>query len=358
MSTRLSLHDVHVAGGARIAAPCGTPLPVSYGDPAAEHRAVRTAVGIVDRSYAGLVEVTGKDRAAFLNGMLTNDVQALAPGQGCGAAFLDAHGKIQALLAVLACEDRLLVIVTGGTAARLIELLDRFLFSERVELRDASNESVRLMVAGPGTAARVEQLAGVSLPAGPWHHVLGSIGGVPVRVARGADETGEPEAWLIAPGESGPLLWETVRDAGARPVGLTALDALRVEAGTAWYGHDADERTLLPELPLQKLVSSTKGCYIGQEVVVRIRDRGHVNRFLAGLALDGDEVPQAGAPVTAAGKEIGRVTSAVRSFDLGRPIALAMIRREQGRPGTAVTIGADGRSLEGRVTGLPFRAGS
>ncbi len=354
MPTQLLLHDVHLTDGAQIAAPCGLLLPMAYGDAAGEHRAVRTAVGVIDRSYSGLVEATGRDRAVFLNGMLTNDVKSLAPGQGCGAAFLDAHGKVQSLLAVLACQDCLLMIVPGGTAARLVELLDKFLFSERVTLRDASAESIRLMLAGPGTPALVERLAEVALPASAWHHAVGRIGDVAVRVVRGAGETGEPEAWLIAPSGNGASLWEKVRAGGARPVGLTALDALRVEAGTAWYGHDADERTLLPEVPFQKLVSDTKGCYIGQEVIVRIRDRGHVNRFLTGLTLDGDAVPQSGAPVVVAGQEVGRVTSAVWSFELGRPIALAMVRREHGQPGAAVTVDAGGRSIPGQVIGLPF----
>jgi folate-binding protein YgfZ len=354
MPARLLLHDAHLTEGARIEAPCGLLLPVSYGDVAGEHRAVRTAAGVIDRSYAGLVEVTGKDRAAFLNGMLTNDIRSLAPGQGCDAAFLDAHGKVQSLLAVLACQEQLLLLVRGGTAARLVDLLDRFLFSEQVSLRDVSDESVLLMLAGPGAAAMVEQVAGASLPTDPWHHTAGRVGDVGVRVLRGAGETGETEAWLCASSGDGPLLWEKVRAAGAKPVGLFALDALRVEAGTAWFGHDADESTLLPELPLETLVSSSKGCYIGQEVIVRIRDRGHVNRVLTGLTLDGDEVPPSGAPVVIDGREVGRVTSAVRSFALGRPIALGMLRREHGQPGTAVTVDVGGRSIRGEVIRLPF----
>jgi folate-binding protein YgfZ len=354
MPGQLLLHDAHLSAGARIAAPCGVLLPVSYGDPAGEYHAVRTAVGVIDRSWVGLVEASGADRAAFLNGMLTNDIKSLAPGQGCGAAFLDAHGKVQSLLAVLADPEQALLLVRGGTAARLVELLDRFLFSERVSLRDASNESVLLLLAGPGTAALVRELAGVSLPTAAWHHVPGRVGEVAVRLIGGDGETGEPEAWLCAPSADGPRLWDQVCAAGARPVGLSALDVLRVEAGTVWYGHDADESTLLPELPLGSLVSSTKGCYIGQEVVVRIRDRGHANRAVTGLAFDGDEVPQPGAPVVVEGRAIGRVTSAVRSFGLGRPIALGMIRREHARPGTVVTVDAGGHAIPGQVTGLPF----
>jgi folate-binding protein YgfZ len=343
-----------VRAGALIDAPCGIALPISYGDPAAEHRAVREAVGAVDRSHYGVLEVTGKDRVSFLQGMLTSDIQALAPGQGCGAAFLDAHGKVQMLLSVLALSDRLLVIVPTGLAAKLRDALDRFLFSERVDMRDASDESAMFLLAGPRAPELVERLTGVGLPVAPWHHTESMAGGISVRVVRGAGETGATEAWLLGRREDGAALWDAILAAGARPVGLTALDVLRVEAGTPWLGHDVDETTLLPEIPTEGLVSPTKGCYIGQEVVVRVRDRGHVNRRLTGLILDGDVVPRPGAAVAADGKEIGRITSAVRSFALGRPIALGFVRREHWVPGTPVVVRDGEREMSARVAGLPF----
>jgi aminomethyltransferase len=351
---RLPLHDAHVRAGALIDAPCGIALPMSYGDPAAEHRVVRTAVGVVDRSHYGVLEVCGRDRASFLHGMLTNDIKALGPGQGCAAAFLDAHGKVQMLLAVLAFADRLLLIVPMGLAAKLREGLDRYLFSERVEMRDASDESAMFVLAGPQTGGAVEQLAGRALPDTAWAHADVTVSGVPARVVRGGGETGETEAWLMEPRAQGAALWDAILATGARPVGLTALDALRVEAGTPWLGHDVDESVLLPEMPSAPLVSYAKGCYIGQEIVVRIRDRGHVNRLLTGLMLEGETVPRAGAPVMVAGKDTGRVTSAVRSFALGRPIALAFVRREHSAPGTVVTVRDGEHDLPARVTTLPF----
>jgi len=115
-----------------------------------------------------------------------------------------------------------------------------------------------------------------------------------------------------------------------------------------------DTTILLPEIPIERLVSHTKGCYIGQEVVVRIRDRGHVNRHLRGLVIDGPTTPAAGAQVTADGSEIGRVTSATWSFGLRHPIALAFIRRQHADPGTRVTVLADGAELAATVSALPF----
>jgi aminomethyltransferase len=351
---RLPLHDAHVRAGAVIDAPCGIALPMSYGDPAGEHRAVRDAVGVFDRSHYGVLEIGGPDRTSFLQGMLTNDVRALGPGQGCAAALLDAHGKVQLLVAVLATEDRLLALVPGGRAAKLRDALDRFLFSERVEMRDASDDFATFVVAGPASPATVERLAGLALPITPWHHGSAVVDGRPVRVVRGAGETGGPEAWLLGRREDGEPLWRAILAAGVRPVGLTALDALRVEAGTPWFGHDVDESVLLPEIASEALVSSTKGCYLGQEVVVRVRDRGHVNRRLTGLVLDGDILPRPGAAVVAGGREVGRITSVARSPALGRPIALAFVRREHWEPGSVVAVRVDGRDLAARVTALPF----
>jgi folate-binding protein YgfZ len=115
-----------------------------------------------------------------------------------------------------------------------------------------------------------------------------------------------------------------------------------------------DESVLLPEIPFENLLSHTKGCYPGQEVVVRIRDRGHVNRMLRGLTVDGDQVPEPGADVLADDTTIGKVTSAVRSFGLSRPIALAFVRRQHGEPGTRVSVRFSGTTVAATVSALPF----
>jgi folate-binding protein YgfZ len=127
-----------------------------------------------------------------------------------------------------------------------------------------------------------------------------------------------------------------------------------VEGGEPVFGIDVDETVLLPELRREDLISYTKGCYIGQELVARVKYRGHVNRALAGLRLEGEMVPRPGAPVVAEGKEIGRLTSSVRSLALGLPIALGYLRREYLEPGTPVAVGADDPLIPARVAALPF----
>ena len=302
--------------------------------------------------------MTGRDRVAFLQGMLTNDLKVLNPGQGCPAAFLDAHGKVQALLTVLSLEDRLLLMLNGGSAEKTLQVLDKFLISEKAFFRDVSAETALFLLAGPATAAVVERLTGEPPLPGAWAHAERRVAEIPVRVITGGGETGEAEAWLHAPLSAGERLWGEALEAGKplrlRPIGVTALDVLRVEAGTLWYGHDVDETVLLPEIPAGRYVSYTKGCYIGQEVVARIKYRGHVNRSLTGLTFDGDRVANSGAAIEAEGRQVGHVTSAVSSYALNRPIALAFVRREHLEPGTRVTVRDDDLSLTARVTALPF----
>jgi aminomethyltransferase len=351
MAQRLPLHDRHVAAGARFAAPCEVELAQDYGDPAAEYAAVRTAVGLIDLSEAGIVEVTGRDRAAFLHAMLSNDIKGLGPGRGCTSALLDVHGKVQTLLLVWVLDERILLVSPHGMAATTIGDLERYLFSEKVVLRDATGELALLLLAGPGAPALAQGLTGTAVPEEPWAHVATKVNGVDARLIRGGGETGEPEVWVV--GASGDELWAALLTAGARPVGLTARESLRLEAGTPRFGHDIDQSVLLPELGAPHLVSNTKGCYLGQEVVVRIRDRGHVNRHLRGLVLAADTVPAPGDAVVAADQEVGRVTSATWSFGLGRPLALGFVRRQHAEPGTSVVIRNRAGELSATVTALP-----
>jgi folate-binding protein YgfZ len=344
---------LHRAQGAVMQETCGFVLPRNYGDVVAEHEAATKAVGVADRSLIGKVTVTGRDRQAFLQGMLSNEVKNLQPGQGTAAAFLDAHGKVMTLLEVFVLEDRLLLALPPGLTSLTVERLDKFLISEKAYFEASDDSFAVLAVEGSGAEALLSSLCGRGLDLVPFQHVEVSIAGAPVRVIR-RSETGGPgfQCWTM-PFHGAPL-WEVLVKAGAKPVGEEALNVLRVEAGIPRYGHDVDETVILPETRLEQLVSYNKGCYIGQEVVARVKYRGHVNRALSGLTLDGDQVPAAGASVLAEDKEIGRITSSVRSIALGRPIALGYVRREHFIPGTAVTVRDGDAMLPAHVAELPF----
>jgi folate-binding protein YgfZ len=352
---RLALEELHRAQGAVMEGTGEWLLPRHYGDVVAEHAAARDGVGVVDRSHVGKVTVTGRDRQAFLQGMLSNEIKSLSPGQGAAAAFLDAHGKVMALLHVYVLDDRLLLELPTGLTEKTLQLLDKFLISEKVYFEAADESFAVFGLEGRGAPPVLSLLAGRKLELAPHEHAEVAVDGMPVRVIR-RSETGGPgfQCWTMA--LHGPALWRALVSAGARPIGEEALEILRVEAGIPRYGRDVDETAILPETRLEQLVSYSKGCYIGQEVVARVKYRGHVNRALSGLVIDGERVPAAGARVIAEDREVGRITSAVRSLALGRPIALGYVRREHFAPGSAVTIEDGDGAVAAHVVEPPFVA--
>ena len=319
----------------------------------AQHRAVMTGAGLIDRSSLGKAVVTGRDRAAFLQGMLSNDVKALQPGEGCPAAFLDAHGKVVSLLAAYALDDRILLELPAGTTEKFLQAIDTFLISEKAYFEHADEAYAILSLQGPGAEKMLSALSGAAFAPAPYSHLETSIAGGAVRVARRSDSVMPGFHCWTAPGHA-ETLWKALREAGAVVVSAQTLEVLRIEAGIPAYGRDVDETAILPETRLETLVSYTKGCYIGQETVARVKYRGHVNRALSGVVLDGDLVPSPGDAITAGDKEVGRVTSAVRSLALGRPIALGYVRREHFEPGSAVTVQVGGTAVPARVAELPF----
>ncbi len=324
----------------------------SHDESLADYRAARDAVGVVDRSDLGVVDVGGRDRAKFLHALLSNDIASLAPGQGCAAALLDVHGKPQVLPVVWALDDRLLLLTPPAMGESTVAALDHYLFAEKVVLADATGERALLMLVGPAADETVKRLTGVVPPDAAWSHVAGSLDGIEARVVRGG-ELDEREVWLAVPSADRTRAWNAVVAAGARPLGAAALESVRIEAGTPRWGTDVDATVLLPEIPFERLVSHTKGCYPGQEVVVRIRDRGHVNRHLRGLLLEGDAIPPHGAEVLADGAVVGQVTSATRSLGLQRPIALAFVKRQHA-PGARVSVRAGDATAPATVSDLPF----
>jgi folate-binding protein YgfZ len=319
----------------------------------AEYRAAREAVALFDRSALGKVSVTGRDRQAFLQGMLTNDVKALQPGQGVPAAFLDAHGKVMALLVAYATAERVLIELPASMTEKTLQTLDRYLISEKAYFEPVDDAFAILSLQGPGARPLLVSLSGADLALSPYAHVEVAVDAIPVRVINRSEGPAPGlHCWVAA--EHAATLTGILSGAGAVPAGADTLEVLRMEAGQPWYPQDVDDSVILPETRLDSLVSYTKGCYIGQETVARVKYRGHVNRALSGLVVDGERVPDAGARVVAEDKEVGRVTSAVRSIALGRPIALAYVRREHFAPGTPLVVVDGVGEQTARVVGLPF----
>lgn len=357
MPIELPLAAAHRALGATFEERWGWVVPAHYGDAAAEARALGAGAALIDRSMLGKAVVTGRDRAAFLQGMLSNDVKALQPGQGTAAAFLDAHGRVQALLRVYAHEDRLWLELPPGLTDKFLQTIDRFLISEKAYFEAADAAFAVLAVQGPDARALLERLGGTALDLAPHGHREAMIAGAPARIVH-RGEAAAPGHHLWTTPARAPALWEALRQAGAVPTGLRALDAARIEAGEPWYGEDVDDSVILPELRRDEdLVSYAKGCYIGQEVVARVKYRGHANRALVRLDVDGARVPVPRARVLAAGgeasKEIGRITSAARSPATGRVVALGYVRREHLEPGTVLSVDDAAGPITARVAAAP-----
>jgi folate-binding protein YgfZ len=301
-----------------------------------------------DLSARGRLVLTGPDRVRFLHGMVTNDVEALAPGAGCHAAMLTPKGKLQADLVIYADADQLLVELDAPLREKIAGALARHLILDDVELADVTDETRELGVYGDGAAAAIAAALGAPVPPLPPYGHVGIDG---VRVAR-ASELGPSMTGyhLIAPRERALAL-----AIDAEILTDDEFEARRIEAGTPLYGVDMSEDRLPIEAGLTDAVSFTKGCYLGQEVIARATNLGHINKRLVGLLLDGEGAVARGARISGPGRpEAGVVTSSVVSPRLGRAIALGYVHRTLWDEGTALTILDGAHERPARVTALPF----
>jgi aminomethyltransferase len=329
---------------------------VSAGAPQEIARVVRRHAGLFRGLARGVIEVGGEDRVRWLNGMLTNDVTALAPGgrRGCPALLLTPKGGIVADVHVLLREATLWLDLEREALPGVLKRLQDHVIADDVTLAERSPALARLALEGPAAAAILAAAAGAApdLAAGDAREL--PIDDMPVVVAA-FGWSGERAFQLFVPALEEERLVARLRAAGA-PHGLVegdaaVLEVLRVEAGIPRLGRELGPDVLPPEAHLESAVSYTKGCYTGQEIVARLRSRGQVNHLLVGLSLAGAAPPAAGAEVLADQTSVGAVTSAALSPQRG-PIALAFVRRAHAVPGTAVRVAG----MAGRVEALPLVA--
>ncbi len=352
------LTDFHRSNGAFFAERDGWLLPVHFGNVAAEYESVRGVVGALDLSHRGLLQFTGPDRLSFLQGMLSNDLRPLKTFDGQYATLLNQQGKVLADLRVLCALNSLYLDFWEHLKDKVVAHLNRYLVADEVEIADRSGEYATLSLQGPNAEVLLRNIsAATDLPMTMAHHAMINLEGAAVCVVR-ASYTGEPGFDLIIPNAAlesiARRLTDSGRQFGVRWVGENAQNLLRVEAGIPRYGIDFSEENLLLEVGLDHAVSFNKGCYLGQEVVERIRSRGHVNKRLCGLLLDGEAAAQSGDVIQFDGREIGRVTSSVVSPQLKRPVALGYVNKDFWAPGTAVAINRVGAEIHATVTTLPF----
>ena len=349
---------MHRSKGADFVERDGWLLPADFGDVAGEYKAVRSAAGLIDLSHRGLLQFTGPDRLAFLQGMLSNDLRILQPFDGQYATLLTQQGKVIADVRVLCAMNSFYLDFWENLKDKIVAHLNRYLIADEVEIADRSQEYAMLSIQGPRAQALLRRILApeVELPSRPKQHAMVEIDGAATCVVYDS-HTGESEYGLIAPLSAFASIAQKLTGAGnefsAAWVGEDAQNILRVEAGIPRYGIDFTEENLLLEVGIDHAFSFTKGCYLGQEVVERIRSRGHVNKKLTGLLIDGDAPAGAGDVIEAAGKQVGTVTSSVVSPALERPIALGYLHKDFLTPGSEVSIKSE-RPRTATVAPLPF----
>src|SRR5262249_43801826 len=283
------------------------------------YQAARQSAAMIDRSNRGRLVVSGADRASYLHGLLTNDISALAAGQGCYAAYLTPQGRMIADLFVYELGDAMLVTVPRQQTDVVLARLDQFVFSEDVQLADRTDRCSTIAVVGRDAAKRVGEIAGEPVDV---LHQLAEHGNRRVHFRGGlaivtrVTDTGEPGYDLHVETANGVALRQALLDAGVAELDDAAAEAIRIEAGIPRFNRDVDDESLPREAGIEsRAISFSKGCYVGQEVIVRVLHRGHgrVARKLVGLIFDDRGIPSGGATVMRGDREIGHITSSAAS---------------------------------------------
>ncbi|HVA18125.1 MAG TPA: glycine cleavage T C-terminal barrel domain-containing protein [Candidatus Dormibacteraeota bacterium] len=359
------LKSEHEKLGATFGAYFGCTLPRDYGDVAREYKFVRESTGLLDKNYRAVISFTGKDRARYLNAMLTNNIRDLVPGHGNISLLLSPQGRIMAEVETLALDDRLLVVSHAMIRPRLVDTFDKFIIMDDVTLEDLTDRTATLALEGPKTPAIIRELCGLDLNSlSELDHTEAIVkiakedgANISCRVVKYS--RGEiPGADFIVDREHLHALWNLFLEAARRhaggPVGYAALNILRLEAGIPWYGVDFDENQIPHQAALEKThINFSKGCYTGQEIVERVRSRGHIQRQRAMLRFAGDAVPNPGEPLFATVAdpgakpdaqtraevrvEVGFVTSAAKSPATSAVIGMGYVRHEHSAPGSKLT---------------------
>jgi glycine cleavage system T protein len=356
------IHEYHTKLGATFEEVAGWEMPAHYGKWIMEYQAVRQAVGLSDLSHRGKIRVTGDDRIKWLQGLISNDILPLQPGEGRYSSFLTHKGKMLGYFRVYVLSDSLWVEDVGEVGDATFQALRKFLlYGIKAKMENCAESWGLLLVSGPKACATVSSAFGVEMSdLEPVTAIAAKIGGHASFVLR-TEETGEIDLEVLLPADALHTAWERLMEAGAsygiKAVGGHAREALRIEAGLPKAGPDLNEEIVPPEANLEgKAFSLNKGCYPGQEVVARMDTYGNVRRKLVGLILKESVVPPHGAKLYSGDREVGWISSAVRSPQLNEVIAFGFPLRDFSKPGTELAVEFDNRRYPATVQTMPFYA--
>jgi folate-binding protein YgfZ len=340
----LLLHEFHRSQGAAFAELNGQEAVADYGNATAEEVALRSGAGVIDLSFRGRLCLLGADRVKFLNGQVTNNVKDLRVGEGCYAALVSARGKIQSDLQIYILENEILLDFEPGLTATVQQWLEKYIIAEDVQVVNVGPHYGLLSAQGPDAASAIKNFSSnIQLPEKPhgvakWEEKnLGEV--YVVNHPRG----GSAGYDIFVPSESMAAVAGNL--AGARWCGWRALEATRIKAGIPRFGADMDDTNLAPEALGAEAISYSKGCYIGQEVIARVRTYGQVAKALRGLRLPENlaQPPSAGDKLFIGDKEVGHVTSVAGDFALG------YVRREANQAGTELALQTGGQRVAVKV---------
>src|SRR4029077_2562587 len=303
-------------------------LAPDFGDVRAEFQTLLAGCGLYDLSGRAKIAVTGSDRVRWLNGMATNNVRDLAHGHGVYAFLLNAQGRIQADLYVFQRGELLLVDTEQQQREKVLQLFDHYIIADDVEIADVSDKLTALGLTGPESRHVLERACIASPDLKHLRFADVAWKDKTVTLLHAGEEVRESWQLWIAPEHAGQL-WDALVKAGARPTGTTALNLFRISHGIPKFGVDIGERDLPQETGQKRALNFTKGCYLGQEIVERIRSRGSVHRKFTAFAVEGT-LPEPGAKIMADEKGVGEITSStILPLPGGdRPVALGYLRRE------------------------------
>ena len=347
--SKTALTDKFSEIGASIGEYCGAETALSFGNARAEFNVLRTGCAVYDLGWRSRIIASCKDRVRWLNGMITNNIRDLQPGQGNYSFILTPQGHVQGDLYTYNRGEYLVLGTERFQTAGILERLRKYIIMDKVELEDISDRRTSIGVQGPkslqvlGGALAAPEVQPTRIADFTWN-------GIGLSITRMADEHFQSyEVWMAS--ENAGAVWDVLISAGATPAGMDALELFRVAAGIPRFGQDIHDRDLPQETGQEQSLNFSKGCYIGQEIVERIRARGAVHRALVGFVVEGN-TPDPGTKVSFNEKQVGEVTSALRvpSGQAERVLALGILRREAAKPGTQLQVGA----ANATVSSLPF----
>jgi folate-binding protein YgfZ len=337
-----ALAQLHRAEAARMGEYEGCLLPESFAPLEQEYAAAKERVAVFDTSWHATLRMTGRDRVKYLHAITSNDITSLEPGRGTLALLLNPQGHILSELEIYVLAESVLVRTHAAARERTVATLKKFVIASDVKIEDLTDDTGSMAVEGPRAPEVIAQASGLNIEEmAPMAIREAVVDGVSCELVR-RSHFGAPGAALIARREELPALWSRLLvTAGAHdgePIGMDALNALRLEAGVPWYPADFNEAMIPHEASVETThISFNKGCYTGQEIVERVRSRGHVNRKRVLLRFSTTTPPPAGTKLrVAGGAEVGFVSSAAAMPNAQTAIGMGYVRREQFAPGSVV----------------------